>query len=116
MESGVVLAAYTGEKHVFTAISSYYFPPSGISCYSRNLDYERFRKIADSTNSYVLADMAHISGLVAAGVVPSPFPHCDIVTTTTHKTLRGPRSGIIFYRKGAQLNVTSFAYPSFLFG
>ena len=47
-----------------------------------------------------MADMAHISGLVAAGVVPSPFDYCDIVTSTTHKTLRGPRSGIIFYRKG----------------
>jgi len=75
---------------------------AGISCYSRNLDYARFRKIADATNAYVLADMAHISGLVAAGVVPSPFPHCDIVTTTTHKTLRGPRSGLIFYRKGVR--------------
>lgn len=50
-----------------------------------------------------MADMAHISGLVAAGVVPSPFEHCDIVTTTTHKTLRGPRAGVIFFRKGVRI-------------
>ena len=72
----------------------------GVSCYSRHLDYKRFREIADDVDAYLLADMAHISGLVAAGVVPSPFKYCDIVTTTTHKTLRGPRSGMIFYRKG----------------
>lgn len=47
-----------------------------------------------------MADMSHISGLVAAGVIPSPFEHCDVVTSTTHKTLRGPRAGVIFYRKG----------------
>ena len=71
-----------------------------MSCYSRDLDYARFRQIANENNCYLLADMAHISGLVAAQVVPGPFEHCDIVTTTTHKTLRGPRSGMIFYRKG----------------
>ncbi|CAD5125657.1 DgyrCDS13859 [Dimorphilus gyrociliatus] len=75
---------------------------AGISCYSRNLDYKRFREIADENNSLLMADMAHISGLVAAGVVPSPFEYCDIVTTTTHKTLRGPRSGMIFYRRGVR--------------
>ena len=75
---------------------------AGISCYSRNLDYGRFRKIADANGSILMADMAHISGLVAAGVVPSPFDHCDIVTTTCHKTLRGPRAGVIFYRKGEE--------------
>jgi len=73
---------------------------AGISCYSRNLDYGRFRAIADSCGALLMADMAHIAGLVAAGVVPSPFPHADIVTTTTHKTLRGPRSGCIFMRRG----------------
>ena len=73
---------------------------AGMSCYSRNLDYKRFREIADSCGAILMADMAHISGLVAAGVVPSPFEFCDIVTTTTHKTLRGPRAGVIFYRKG----------------
>ena len=75
---------------------------AGISCYSRNLDYQRFRKIADQNGSMLMADMAHVSGLVAAGLVPSPFEYCDIVTTTTHKTLRGPRAGVIFYRKGVR--------------
>ncbi|XP_013381162.1 serine hydroxymethyltransferase, cytosolic-like [Lingula anatina] len=75
---------------------------AGVSCYSRNLDYQRFRQIADENDSYLLADMAHISGLVAAGVVPSPFAFCDIVTTTTHKSLRGPRAGLIFFRKGVR--------------
>ena len=61
---------------------------AGASAYSRLIDYERIRSIADGVGSYVLADMAHISGLVAAGVVPSPFPYADVVTTTTHKSLR----------------------------
>ncbi|XP_077173340.1 serine hydroxymethyltransferase, cytosolic isoform X2 [Paroedura picta] len=75
---------------------------AGVSCYSRNLDYARMRKIADDNSAYLMADMAHISGLVAAGVVPSPFEHCDVVSTTTHKTLRGCRAGMIFYRRGAR--------------
>ncbi|RVE42383.1 hypothetical protein evm_012961 [Chilo suppressalis] len=75
---------------------------AGMSCYSRCLDYKRFRQIADQNGAYLMADMAHVSGLVAAGVIPSPFEHCDIVTTTTHKTLRGPRAGVIFYRKGVR--------------
>ncbi|XP_037964887.2 serine hydroxymethyltransferase isoform X1 [Plutella xylostella] len=75
---------------------------AGVSCYSRVLDYKRFRQIADDNNALLMADMAHISGLVAAGVIPSPFEHCDVVTTTTHKTLRGPRAGVIFYRKGVR--------------
>lgn len=75
---------------------------AGTSCYSRNLDYARLRKIADNNGAYLMADMAHISGLVAAGVVPSPFEHCHVVTTTTHKTLRGCRAGMIFYRKGVR--------------
>jgi len=73
---------------------------AGMSCYARNIDYQRMRDIADKCGSLLHADMAHISGLVAAGCTPSPFEFCDIVTTTTHKTLRGPRSGIIFYRVG----------------
>lgn len=75
---------------------------AGTSCYSRNLDYARMRQIANENGAYLMADMAHISGLVAAGVIPSPFDHCDIVTTTTHKTLRGCRAGLIFYRKGVK--------------
>jgi len=73
---------------------------AGMSCYSRNIDYARMRKICDSVGALLMADMAHISGLVAADTVPSPFDHCDIVTSTTHKTLRGARSGLIFYRIG----------------
>jgi glycine hydroxymethyltransferase len=75
---------------------------AGVSCYSRCLDYKRFRDIANQNGAYLFADMAHVSGLVAAKVIPSPFEYCDIVSTTTHKTLRGPRGGIIFYRKGVR--------------
>ncbi|XP_038123066.1 serine hydroxymethyltransferase, cytosolic-like isoform X2 [Cyprinodon tularosa] len=75
---------------------------AGTSGYSRNLDYARLGQIANENNAYLLGDMAHISGLVAAGVVPSPFEHCDLVTTTTHKSLRGCRGGLIFYRKGVR--------------
>tara|TARA_B100001059_G_scaffold236678_1_gene288980 strand:- start:6491 stop:7816 length:1326 start_codon:yes stop_codon:yes gene_type:complete len=70
----------------------------GASSYSRDFDYERFRKIADSVDAYLMCDMAHISGLVATENMKSPFQYCDIVTSTTHKTLRGPRSGMIFIR------------------
>merc|ERR1719278_1136510 len=73
---------------------------AGISCYSRNLDYKRFKEVADQNGSWLMADMAHVAGLVAAGLVPSPFQYCDVVTSTVHKTLRGPRAGIIFCRKG----------------
>ncbi|GCE97369.1 glycine hydroxymethyltransferase shm1 [Zygosaccharomyces mellis] len=73
---------------------------AGASAYARALDYERFRKIADGCGAYLMSDMAHISGLVAAGVTESPFAYSDIVTTTTHKSLRGPRGAIIFFRKG----------------
>lgn len=73
---------------------------AGASAYSRLIDYERIREIADSVGAVVLADMAHISGLVSSQVIPSPFPYSDIITTTTHKSLRGPRGAMIFYRKG----------------
>jgi glycine hydroxymethyltransferase len=75
---------------------------AGASAYSLLIDYERMRKICDMNNSWLLSDMAHISGLVSAGVIPSPFDHSDIVTTTTHKSLRGPRGAMIFYRKGVR--------------
>jgi len=65
------------------------------TAYSRTLDFKGFRKIADKTRAYLMADIAHIAGLVVAGLHPHPFPWCDIVTTTTHKTLRGPRGGLI---------------------
>jgi glycine hydroxymethyltransferase len=73
---------------------------AGTSAYSRLIDYSRMRKIADMCGAYLLADMAHISGLVAGKVVPTPFEFADVVTTTTHKSLRGPRGAMIFYRRG----------------
>ena len=75
---------------------------AGASAYARFYDYARMRAVADRHNAVLLADMAHISGLVAAGVVPSPFDYADVVTTTTHKSLRGPRGAMIFYRKGVK--------------
>lgn len=68
---------------------------AGASSYSRIIDFEKFRKIADEVGAYLLVDMAHIAGLVATGLHPSPIPHAHVVTSTTHKTLRGPRGGII---------------------
>ncbi|CAJ1365366.1 unnamed protein product [Effrenium voratum] len=73
---------------------------AGTSAYSRLIDYSRMRQIADKCGAYLLADMAHISGLVVGGAIPSPFEYADVVTTTTHKSLRGPRGAMIFYRKG----------------
>jgi glycine hydroxymethyltransferase len=67
----------------------------GYSAYPRIIDFEKFRSIADEVGAYLLADIAHIAGLVASGLHPDPIPHCHVVTTTTHKTLRGPRSGLI---------------------
>lgn len=72
----------------------------GASAYPREWDYRRMRQIADEHGAYLLCDMAHISGLVATAEAASPFEWCDIVTTTTHKTLRGPRAGVIFFRRG----------------
>ncbi len=68
---------------------------TGASAYSRIIDFRRFREIADEVGAYLMVDMAHFAGLVAGGVHPSPFPHAHVVTTTTHKTLRGPRGGTI---------------------
>ncbi|MFH0939708.1 MAG: serine hydroxymethyltransferase [Planctomycetota bacterium] len=67
----------------------------GASAYSRSIDYRRFREIADSVGAFLFADIAHPAGLIAKGLLPSPLPHCHVVTTTTHKTLRGPRGGLI---------------------
>lgn len=88
---------------------------AGFSAYPRDLDYERFRKIADDNGSLLMMDMAHISGLVAAGELKSPFELCDIVTTTTHKSLRGPRSGMIFFRKderGFEARINQAVFPA----
>ena len=75
---------------------------AGTSAYCRTIDYRRMREIADRVGCYLMVDMAHISGLVAAGVNADPFEHADIVTTTTHKSLRGPRGAMIFFRKGVR--------------
>jgi glycine hydroxymethyltransferase len=71
----------------------------GASAYSRILDFAAFRRIADEVDAFLMADIAHIAGLVVAGLHPSPVPHCDFVTTTTHKTLRGPRGGMVMCRE-----------------
>jgi glycine hydroxymethyltransferase len=75
---------------------------AGASAYSRLIDYKRMKDLCERIDALLLSDMAHISGLVAANVIPSPFPYSDIVTTTTHKSLRGPRGAMIFYRKGVR--------------
>jgi glycine hydroxymethyltransferase len=86
---------------------------AGFSAYSRVLDFPRFRAIADRVGAYLMADMAHVAGLVAAGVYPSPVPYADVVTTTTHKTLRGPRGGLILARKNDELTkkFNSLVFP-----
>ena len=83
----------------------------GASAYPRDFDYPRFRAIADINKSYLLCDMAHISGLVAVEEMKSPFDYCDVVTSTTHKTLRGPRSGMIFYRKELEDAINFSVFP-----
>ncbi|XP_068651459.1 serine hydroxymethyltransferase 3, chloroplastic [Aristolochia californica] len=77
----------------------------GASAYPRDFDYPRMRKVADAAGAFLMMDMAHISGLVAASVLFDPFEYCDVVTTTTHKSLRGPRGGMIFYKKDPVLGV-----------
>jgi glycine hydroxymethyltransferase len=83
---------------------------AGASAYPRIIDFQRFREIADEIGAYLFVDMAHIAGLVAAGVHPSPIPYADFVTTTTHKTLRGPRGGLIMCREewGAKIDKAVF--------
>jgi len=83
----------------------------GASAYSREIDFAHFRAIADAAGSLLMADMAHIAGLVAAGVHPSPVPHCDFVTTTTHKTLRGPRAGLILCREKFAKEIDRAVFP-----
>ena len=86
---------------------------AGFSAYSRVVDWERFRKIADGVGAYFLVDMAHVAGLVAAGVYPSPVGIADVTTTTTHKTLRGPRGGLILARENeeVQKKLNSLVFP-----
>jgi glycine hydroxymethyltransferase len=86
---------------------------AGFSAYSRVIDWAKFRQIADAVGAYFMVDMAHVAGLVAAGVYPNPVPFADVVTTTTHKTLRGPRGGLILARPHADLHkkFNSLVFP-----
>ena len=83
----------------------------GASAYSRIIDFAKFREIADEVGAYLLADIAHIAGLVVAGLHPSPVPHCDAVTTTTHKTLRGPRGGLVLCREEHAKKIDRSVFP-----
>ena len=83
----------------------------GASAYSRVIDFERMGAIAKSVGAYLLADIAHIAGLVASGVHPSPVPHADFVTTTTHKTLRGPRGGLILCKEEHAKKIDTAVFP-----
>ncbi|MBR3367610.1 MAG: serine hydroxymethyltransferase [Lachnospiraceae bacterium] len=85
---------------------------AGASAYARTIDFKKFREVADACGAVLMADIAHIAGLVAAGVHPSPFPYADVVTTTTHKTLRGPRGGMILWNESAQkYNFNKAVFP-----
>lgn len=84
---------------------------AGASSYSRTIDFKRFREIADRVGAFLMADMAHIAGLVAAGVHPSPVPHCHFVTSTTHKTLRGPRGGFVLCKKEFAEDLDRTVFP-----
>jgi glycine hydroxymethyltransferase len=84
---------------------------AGASAYPRNIDFKKFREIADSVGALLLADMAHYAGLVAAKLYPDPVPYCDFVTTTTHKTLRGPRGGLILCREKYAKAINSAVFP-----
>ena len=77
---------------------------AGFSAYSGIVDWEKFREVADAVGAYLLVDMAHVSGLIAAGEYPSPIPFADVVTTTTHKTLRGPRGGLILAKENEEIH------------
>lgn len=84
---------------------------AGFSAYSRSLDFKKFREIADSVGAYLMMDMAHVAGLVAAGLSPNPVPYCDFVTTTTHKTLRGPRGGMILCKEQYAKEIDKAIFP-----
>lgn len=84
---------------------------AGFSAYSRHIDFKRFKEIAEKTGAFLMVDMAHIAGLIAGGAHPSPFPYADVVTTTTHKSLRGPRGGVVFCRKKLSALVDKAVFP-----
>ena len=84
---------------------------AGASAYSLRIDFERFAKIAKDVGAYFMVDMAHYAGLIAAGVYPNPVPHADVVTTTTHKSLRGPRGGVILMKEAVAKQINSAIFP-----
>ena len=84
---------------------------AGASAYPRAIDFAKFREIADACGAYLMVDMAHIAGLVAAGLHQSPVPYADVVTTTTHKTLRGPRGGMILCREELAKAIDKAIFP-----
>src|SRR5690606_2536765 len=84
---------------------------AGFSAYSQILDFARFREIADKVGAYLFVDMAHFAGLAAAGVYPNPVPFADVVTTTTHKTLRGPRGGLILCKAEHAKTIDKAMFP-----
>lgn len=89
---------------------------AGASAYSREIDFKKFREIADHVGAFLMVDMAHIAGLVAAGLHMNPVPYADVVTTTTHKTLRGPRGGLILLRRNTARPLIQHFSPVFKAG
>lgn len=89
---------------------------AGFSAYSRSLDWKKFREIADEVGAFLMADIAHIAGLIAGGVLENPVPFCDVVTTTTHKTLRGPRGAIILARSQYEKQIARAVFPGCQWG
>jgi glycine hydroxymethyltransferase len=84
---------------------------AGYTAYPRSIDFKKFRKIADKVGAYLMVDMSHVAGLIAGGAYPSPFPYADVVTTTTHKTLRGPRAAMIFSRRELSKAIDKAVFP-----
>ena len=83
----------------------------GASGYPRDFDYERLKAISDKVGAILMADIAHTSALVASGILKSPFPYCDVVTTTTHKSMRGPRAALIYYKKKYEEVINFAVFP-----
>lgn len=113
LDYGVGRDGYINMNDVYT-LANIYHPKlilAGASAYPRKIDYEKFAHIAHQFDAIFMVDMAHVAGLIAAGEHPSPFGHADIITTTTHKTLRGPRGGIIFCRPDLASKIDSAVFP-----
>ncbi len=114
VQYGVDKETETLDYNVIADMAKKYKPKlimTGASAYPRVWDFAKFREIADSVNAVLVADMAHFAGLVAAGLHPNPVPHCDYVTTTTHKTLRGPRGGMVLTREDNKKKLDKMVMP-----